>query len=88
MIPPVKVWASRRSIRESIADVPENWLDRFAIAQPEDLRKFGTARNATLLYRTAAILEAVEQGLYFDAIPIMKEPVKTEASDGLQVREG
>lgn len=67
---PLKVWASKRSVREGIADVPECWLDRFAVAQPGDVRKFGSARNATLVYRTSAILDAVEAGLYFEAAPV------------------
>ena len=78
MSQPVKVWASKRSIRESIADVPECWLERFAVAQPQDLRKFGIARNATLLYRTSAVLDAVEQGLYFEPFPA--GVVKTEVA--------
>ena len=82
MSAPVKVWASKRSIRESIADVPENWLERFAVSQPEDLRKFGTARNATLLYRVSAVLDAVEAGLYFEPVPVMREPVRSEGNDG------
>lgn len=61
----MKVWASKKSIRAEIADVPEGWLDRFAAEQPEDIRKFGDAKNATLDYRTSAVLEAIEQGKYF-----------------------
>ena len=37
----MKVWASKKSIRAEIADVPEGWLDRFAVEQPGDIRKFG-----------------------------------------------
>lgn len=61
----MKVWASKKSIREEIADVPEGWLDRFAVAQPADIRKFGDSRNSTLDYRVSAVLEAIEQGQYF-----------------------
>lgn len=61
----IKVWATKKSIRESIADVPEGWLDRFAAEQPDDIRKFGDARNSTLNYRVSAVLEAIEAGKYF-----------------------
>jgi len=61
----VKVWASKKSIREEVADVPEGWLDRFAASQPADIRKFGDAKNSTLNYRVAAVLEAIEDGKYF-----------------------
>jgi len=61
----MKVWASKKSIREEVADVPEGWLDRFAVEQPGDIRKFGDAKNATLDYRVSAVLEAIEIGKYF-----------------------
>lgn len=61
----MKVWASKKSIRAEIADVPEGWLDRFAVEQPGDIRKFGDSRNATLDYRVSAVLEAIEDGKYF-----------------------
>lgn len=64
----MKVWASRRSIRAEIADVPEGWLDRFALAQPDDIRKFGDARNSTMVFRSAAVVAAIEEGLYFRAV--------------------
>ena len=64
----MKVWASRRSIRAEIADVPEGWLDRFAVAQPDDIRKFGDARNSTMVFRSAAVVAAIEEGLYFRAV--------------------
>lgn len=75
----MKVWASKNSIvgmakigknwvkmpGEGIADVPEGWLDRFAAAQPDDIRKFGDSRNCTMVYRVSAICEAIEQRKYF-----------------------
>lgn len=61
----MKVWASKKSIRAEIADVPEGWLDRFAAEQPADIRKFGDSRNATLDYRVSAVLAAIEDGRYF-----------------------
>lgn len=61
----MKIWASKKSIRAEIADVPEGWLDRFAAEQPEDIRKFGDSKNSTLNYRISAILEAIEEGRYF-----------------------
>lgn len=64
----MKVWASRRSIRAEIADVPEGWLDRFAVAQPDDVRKFGDARNSTMVFRSTAVVAAIEDGRYFRAV--------------------
>lgn len=61
----MKVWATKKSIRAEIADVPEGWLERFAIARPDDIRKFGDSRNSTLDFRVSAVLEAIENGDYF-----------------------
>ena len=72
----MKVWASRRSIRAEVADVPEGWLDRFAVNQPDDVRKFGDARNATLVFRSAAVVAAIEDGRYFRS-----------AQEGAEVKE-
>jgi hypothetical protein len=58
-------WGKKSDIRQQVANVPENWLDTFAVKQPNDIRKFGSAQNSTLLYRSSAILEAVELQLYF-----------------------
>lgn len=61
----LKVWATKRTIMESVADVPENWLDEFAAKQPNDIRKFGDSQNSRLNYRVSAVLEAVEAKKYF-----------------------
>lgn len=61
----MKIWASKKSIREEVADVPGNWLDEFAANRPNDIRKFGDAQNSTLLYRVAAVVKAVEAGMFF-----------------------
>ena len=61
----MKVWASAKTIRQAIAEVPENWLDRFACAQMDDTRKFGAASNSRLLFRVAAVLAAIEERKYF-----------------------
>jgi hypothetical protein len=58
-------WVSKKGCREKVAEVPENWLVKFAAAQPQDTRKFGDARNSTMLYRSSAVLAAVEAGMYF-----------------------
>ena len=58
----MKVWASKNSIRAEIADVPEGWLDRFAVEQPGDIRKFAATRNGSMLYRVEAVLAAIENG--------------------------
>ena len=61
----MKVWASKVALMSEVADVPENWLAEFAANQPGDIRKFATARNGRLLYRTAAVLQAIDEGRYF-----------------------
>lgn len=61
----MKIWASKRSLREEIADVPGNWLDEFAANRPNDIRKFGDAQNSTLLFRVSAVVDAVEAGQFF-----------------------
>ena len=60
-------WVSKKGCREKVAEVPDNWLVRFAANQPNDIRKFGDARNSTLLFRTSAVLAAVEAGKYFQS---------------------
>ena len=60
-------WVSKKGCREKVAEVPDNWLVKFAAAQPQDTRKFGDARNSTMLFRTAAVLAAVEDGKYFQS---------------------
>ena len=58
-------WVSKKGCCDKVAEVPDNWLVRFAANQPNDIRKFGDARNSTLLFRTSAVLAAVEAGMYF-----------------------
>lgn len=55
----MKVWASARSIKAEIADVPSGWLIRFAVKHPDQVRKFGDARNSSLLFRVGAVLKAI-----------------------------
>ena len=54
-----------KDIKAEIAAVPDNWLDRFAAAEPENIRKVASARNGKLLYRVSAVLDAIEQRKYF-----------------------
>ena len=58
------VWADKDILRREVAAAPENWLVRFAHAQPNDVRKLTEAANGKLLYRSAAVLDAIEQGKY------------------------
>lgn len=58
----MKIWASAAAVRAEIADVPENWLIRFAATRPDDTRKLGESSNSKLLYRSSAVLEAIESG--------------------------
>lgn len=58
-------WGRKEDIQGVVANVPDNWLIRFAANRPNDTRKFGDSRNATLLFRSAGVLEAVEAGEMF-----------------------
>ena len=69
----MKVWASMKSIRAEVADVPENWLLRFATKRPGDIRKMGDSVNSTLLFRSAAVLDAIEAGELKRAAPEKKD---------------
>lgn len=75
-------WGKKSDIRQQVANVPENWLDTFAVKQPNDIRKFGSAQNSTLLYRSSAILEAVEQQLYFRNDDAAKKPENEKSGGG------
>ena len=55
-------WGRMRDIQEQVANVPDKWLVAFATVHGSDIRKFGKSRNSTLLYRSAAVLAAVENG--------------------------
>lgn len=66
----IKVWASKSSIIDEIADVPDNWLDKFAAAEPQNIRKFTAARNSRLVFRVAAILAAIEERKYFSGLSV------------------
>jgi hypothetical protein len=61
----MQVWATEKTIRREIAEAPEKWFDEFAVKQPDDIRKFGDATNATLTYRVPAVLQAIEERRYF-----------------------
>lgn len=56
------VWGRAEDIQSDVAHVPENWLRTFSVRHPGDIRKFGNSRNSTLLFRSSAILAAVEAG--------------------------
>ena len=55
-------WGRAEDIQREVAHVPENWLRTFVLRHPADIRKFGTSRNSTLLFRSEAVLAAVEAG--------------------------
>ena len=55
-------WGRAEDIQREVAHVPENWLRMFMVRHPADIRKFGNSRNSTLLFRSDAILAAVEAG--------------------------
>jgi len=55
------IWA-RKSYIQSIAQVPDNYLDSFARKNPRSVRKFGkVGGNATRLFRVADVLKSVEK---------------------------
>ena len=56
------VWGRAQDIQREIAHVPNNWLIRFAVMRPDDVRKLGDAECSSLLYRVSAVLEAIETG--------------------------
>lgn len=55
-------WASYKVLKANVADVPENWIRSFAASHPYDCRKFASIRNGSMLYRVAAVLNAIEEG--------------------------
>jgi len=56
------IWGRADDIQREVAHVPDNWLRVFMLRHPDDVRKFGNSRNSTLLYRSDAVLAAVEAG--------------------------
>lgn len=70
----MKIWASAKSIREEIADVPHNWLIQFASMYPDRIRKLGDARNSTLLFNVDSVLECINAGaIHRPALSSVKE---------------
>jgi hypothetical protein len=69
-------WGRVEDIKREVANVPENWLRMFMIRHPADVRKFGSSRNSTLLFRSEAILAAVEAG---ETSEEFSKPTGTEA---------
>lgn len=56
------VWGRAKDIQQEVAHVPSNWLIRFAVMRPDDVRKLGDEQNSSLLFRVSAVLEAIETG--------------------------
>lgn len=56
------VWGRAKDIQREVANVPMNWLYRFAVGRPKDIRKLGEGQGSTLLFRASAVLESVESG--------------------------
>ena len=69
-------WGRAEDIQREVAHVPENWLRMFMLRHPGDFRKFGNSRNSTLLFRTDAVLAAVEAG---ETSEEFSKPTGTEA---------
>jgi hypothetical protein len=68
------VWGRAEDIQREVANVPMNWLYRFAAKRPRDTRKLGEAQGSTLLFRSAGILEAIENGECVRAYNYAAEP--------------
>lgn len=68
------VWGRAEDIRAQVANVPTNWLYRFAAKRPNDVRKLGEAQGSTLLFRAAAVLEAIESNECVRAYNYAAEP--------------
>ena len=60
------VWGRKEDIQVGVAHVADKWLLKFAAKYPQHTRKFGPSKNATMLYRSAAVLESVEAGETFE----------------------
>lgn len=61
----MKVWASKKAVRSEVADVPFNWIDSWIAAHPSDVRRMGTADNATIVIRVDSLLKSIEDGEIF-----------------------
>lgn len=55
-------WANKKTIQKEVATVPDGWLYTFAASHPDDVRKLGDSQQSAMLYRSQAILDAIEQG--------------------------
>lgn len=54
------VWARADRIKAEVADVTDEWLTRFRVTHLGDVKKLGPNQNARLLYRTSAVLAALD----------------------------
>lgn len=81
------VWGRAEDIQREVANVPTNWLYRFAAKRPGDTRKLGEAQGSTLLFRSAGILEAIENGECVRAYNYAAEP-GAKKKDGAAAEPG
>ncbi len=61
----MKAWASAKSIRNTIADVPTRYLELFAANLPAHVRKFGDGATGAVVYDTAMLLSCIRRGVRF-----------------------
>ncbi len=80
------VWGRAEDIRREVANVPMNWLYRFAAARPNDIRKLGEAQASSLLFRVSAVLEAIESGELKRAYNYGKEPTGADIKPAARKR--
>ena len=82
------VWARANDIQREVAHVPSNWLIRFAVMRPDDVRKLGDERNSSLLFRVSAVLEAIETGECNRKRKFEPDPTPSDIKGGVQEDRG
>ena len=55
-------WGKMKTLQREVAEMPDKWYYRFAIGHPDAIRKVAAARNSPMLFRSASVIEAVNDG--------------------------
>lgn len=77
-------WGRMPDIQREVAHVPQKWLAGFAIAHPGDVRKLGSWDNAAVLFRSTAVLAAIEAGEFYTAPGDAKSTPSTPSTPSMQ----
>lgn len=56
------VWGKMKTIQREVVEMPDKWLYDFAASHPEAIRRVRRAHNSPLLFSSAAVLRAVDEG--------------------------